>query len=335
MEKLKYLIKRLKNMNFKNFFSTLRRIHKKSNKNFVVIFCDMIYCGFKYMAGYVDYEQLEFYNLKKAQRKTIITRGINNKIVKTLNDINYFKYIDDKVLFNEKYNDFLNREWIDLRKSSLEDFTGFLTRHKTVMAKTINLCCGKGIEKITYDESVDVTDLYNSLKNNNQFLIEEYVYQHRDLNKLHPYSVNTLRIVSILKNENVFIPFTCLRIGNKKNVVDNFNSGGLLAIVNENGIIENPAIDKEGNIHLSHPYTNVRIVGYQIPLFEQAIEMVKKLALITPEIRYTAWDISITSDGPVVIEGNPFPGHDVYQSKLTLEKNNVGLFPVFKNILAS
>jgi len=238
-------------------------------------------------------------------------------------------------LFNEKYNDFLNREWIDLRESTLEDFTNFLIKHKTVMVKAINLCCGKGIEKINYNENIKINKLYNSLKNNNQFLIEEYVHQHNNLNKLYPHSVNTLRIVSILKDNNVFIPFTCLRIGNQENVVDNFNSGGLLAIVNENGIIENPAIDKSGKTYLLHPYTNTEIIGYEIPLFKQAIEMVKKLALITPEIRYTGWDISITPTGPVVIEGNPFPGHDVYQSKLTLQKNNIGLLPVFKKIINS
>lgn len=335
MNKVKYIFKRLKNMNFKEFFYTLNRIHKKTNKNFFILFCDVIYCGFKYMAGYVDYEQLEFYNLNKNQRKTIITRGINNNFVKELNDINYFKYIDNKILFNEKYNNFLFREWIDLRYSKLEDFANFLIKHKTIMAKTINLCCGKGIEKITYTENMDINSLYNLLKSNNQFLIEEYVHQHNDLNKLYPCSVNTLRIVTIFKNNNVFIPFVCLRIGNKENVVDNFNAGGLLAIVNKNGIIETPAIDKKGNSYLVHPYTNTQIVGYKIPLFEQSIEMVKKLALVTPEIRYTGWDISITPNGPVVIEGNPFPGHDVYQSKISLQNNKIGMLPIFKEIISS
>lgn len=50
-------------MNYKNLFETAKRISKKTNKNSVIIFLDILYCGIRYMAGYVDYEVFEFYNL--------------------------------------------------------------------------------------------------------------------------------------------------------------------------------------------------------------------------------------------------------------------------------
>lgn len=333
MNKFKYIFKRLKSMDYLSFFYTIKRIHQKTSKNSFIIFLDIIYCGFKYMAGYVDYEVFEFYNIKKEQRGTIITRGINNKYVKELNDKNYFKYIDNKILFNEKYNKFLKRDWLDLRKTSIEDFSKFIKNKKAIMAKTIDLCCGKGIEKIIYNSNINLEKLYYNLKQNKQFLIEEYVYQHEDINKLYPESVNTLRIVTLLKDNNPHVVFVGLRIGNLGNVVDNFNHGGLLAYVNSNGIIEEPAIDKQGKTYDIHPYTNTKIVGYKIPYFDEAISFAKELALITPEIKYTAWDISITNNGPVVIEGNPFPGHDVYFSKMHIEKKKAGLLLTFQNIL--
>lgn len=333
MNNLKYILKRLKNMDYLSFFYTINRIHKKTNKNSFIIFCDIIYCGFKYMAGYVDYEVFEFYNMKKDQRKTIITRGINNKYVKELNDKNYFKYIDDKTLFNENYNKFLKREWLDLRKTPFEDFSKFVKDKKTIMAKTINLCCGKGIEKIIYSSNTNLEKLYYNLKENKQFLIEEYVSQHEDMNKLYPESVNTLRIVTLLRDNVPSVAFVGLRIGNSGNVVDNFNHGGLLTYINNKGIIDTPAIDKHGRYYESHPYTNTKIIGYKIPYFDEAISFAKELALVTPEIRYTAWDIAITNNGPVVIEGNPFPGHDVYFSKIHLKKKKAGLLPTFQNIL--
>lgn len=333
MNKFKYIIKRLKNMDYLSFFYTIKRIHQKTNKNSFIIFCDIIYCGLKYMAGYVDYEVFEFYNMKREQRKTVITRGINNKYVKELNDKNYFKYIDDKILFNKKYNRFLKRDWIDLRETSLQDFSKFIKNKKVVMAKTINLCCGKGIEKITYNSNINLEKMYYNLKENKQFLIEEYVSQHEDMNKLYPEAVNTLRIVTLLKDDIPSIAFVGLRIGNLGNAVDNFNHGGLLTYINDKGIIDTPAIDKNGKSYNTHPYTNTKIIGYKIPYFDEAISFAKELALITPEIRYTAWDISITNNGPVVIEGNPFPGHDLYFSKLHVQKKKVGLVPTFQNIL--
>lgn len=285
------------------------------------------------MSGYVDYEIFEFYNLNKKQRKTVITRGINNKFVKELNDKNYLKYIDNKILFNKKYNDFLKRDWIDLRQASLTDFSNFIKNKKVVMAKAIDLCCGKGIEKLCYNNNLDLKKTYNYLQQNKQFLIEEYVIQHNDMNTLYPDSVNTLRIVTLLKDSTVNIPFVGLRIGNFGNVVDNFNHGGLFVPIDENGIIEDSAIDKQGNLYDIHPYTNTKIIGYKIPLFSEALSLVKELALVIPQIKYTAWDIAITNKGPVVIEGNPFPGHDLYQSKLNIIKNNVGLLPTFEKIL--
>lgn len=335
MNKFKYIFKRLNNMDYLSFFCTIKRIHQKTNKNSFIIFCDIIYCGLKYMAGYVDYEVFEFYNMKKEQRETVITRGINNKYVKELNDKNYFKYIDDKILFNEKYNRFLKRDWLDLRKTSFEDFSKFIKDKKVIMAKTIDLCCGKGIEKITYTSNMNLEKLYYTLKENKQFLIEEYVIQHDGMNKLYSEAVNTLRIVTLLKDNIPHIAFIGLRIGNLGNVVDNFNHGGLLVHISHNGIIDNPAIDKQGKTYEVHPYTNTKIVGYKIPMFDEAISFAKELALVTPEIKYTAWDISITNKGPVVIEGNPFPGHDVYFSKLDVQKKKVGLLPTFQTILVN
>ena len=335
MNKLKYIFRRLRNMDYLSFFITIKKVHLKTNKNSLIIFFDIIYCGFKYMAGYVDYDVFEFYNLNKQQRKTIMTRGINNNFVKMLNDKDYFKYIDNKILFNKKYNRYLKRDWIDLRECSLDNFIKFITNKKVVMVKAADLCCGKKIEKIVYNDDLLLEKLYNKLLENKQYLIEEYVYQHDNLNKLYPESVNTLRIVSILKDNKVYIPFTGLRIGNLGNVVDNFNHGGLFVPINEKGIIEDQAIDKQGNLYEYHPYTNTKILGYKIPFFNEAINLVKELSTITPEIRYTAWDIAITNNGPVVIEANPFPGHDLYQSKINVIKNKVGVLPTFETILLS
>ena len=103
MGKIKYLFGRIKSMSFKNMFDTIDLIHKKTNKNRVFLFFDMINCGIKYQAGYMDYKLYEMYDLNRAQRKTIITRGINNDLVNKYNDLSFSKIFNDKILFNQKY----------------------------------------------------------------------------------------------------------------------------------------------------------------------------------------------------------------------------------------
>ncbi len=333
MNKVTYLLTRMCKMDFTSLVKTAKKISKKTNKNYMHVLCDMILCGIKYGAGYVDYDTFGFYDMNKRQRKTVITRGKNNVFVVALNDKKLSHIIDDKVLFDKKYKDFLNREFIDIREGSFEDFLKYLKEKKEIIAKPINLSCGKGIEKIYISDDTDLRKLYDKLKENKQFLIEDCVIQHDDLNKLYPCSVNTLRIVSVNTRKGVKILFRCIRMGNDGNFVDNFNHGGLFTTIDEDGVIRKPAVDKKGNVYERHPYTGTKIVGYKIPMFDEVIDYVKKLAMVIPEVRYTGWDIAVTKDGPTVIEGNPYPGHDLYQSKIHLREGNEGLLPVFNKIL--
>lgn len=84
MGKLGYLIKRVKNMNFDKMFQTIDLVNKKTNKSKISIFFDIINCGIKYQAGYVDYNLYEMYKMNKDERKTVVTRGINNEIIKKI-----------------------------------------------------------------------------------------------------------------------------------------------------------------------------------------------------------------------------------------------------------
>lgn len=51
------------------------------------------------------------------------------------------------------------------------------------------------------------------------------------------------------------------------------------------------------------------MIGYEIPLWNEAKEFVKELAKIVSENRYTGWDIAYIKDGEmgkwVMIEANP------------------------------
>ena len=60
--------------------------------------------------------------MRLSWRATVITRGINNSIVKKYNDKNYIECFENKVLFNKLFNKYLNRDWLYLKEASLEDF---------------------------------------------------------------------------------------------------------------------------------------------------------------------------------------------------------------------
>lgn len=328
MQKIKYLLKRICGMNYKGFFNTIKDVHKKTKKNSFFIFFDIIYCGFKYQAGYIDYNLFEMYNMNKFERSTVITRGINNEIIKKYNDPEFMKIFNDKIKFNKRFNKYLKRDWLELNGNNLDEFIKFCKKHVKFIAKPTKESCGKGVELIETN-NFNLEDLYNELYATKRILVEELVVQCDELNKLHPYSINTLRVVTL----KGMVVTALLRIGNNHNNVDNFNHEGLCVPIDiESGIINYKAIDKKGNLYEKHPLTNEKIVGFKVPKWNEVKQFCETAALEIPQVGYIGWDVCVSKNGICFIEANEFPGHDLYGLP-PHRTNNQGLLPKFKEAM--
>jgi hypothetical protein len=53
-----------------------------------------------------------------------------------------------------------------------------------------------------------------------------------------------------------------------------------------------------------HPVTGMDFIGFQVPHWEDCVKLVKKAALRIPENRSIGWDVAVTNNKPVLIEGN-------------------------------
>src|SRR5690606_37009534 len=62
-----------------------------------------------------------------------------------------------------------------------------------------------------------------------------------------------------------------------------------------------------------HPNTGFVFAGFQVPYLDEAKKLCLRLCEILPN-RLIGWDIAITPEGPVVIEGNPEPGINIGES---------------------
>jgi len=332
MGKLKYLFSRIKRMDFTRMFSYVGIVAKKTNRSKIIIFFDMVWCGLVYQAGYVDYDLFEMYNLNSAQRKTIVTRGINNSFIKRFNNPNYYELFRNKKKFNEIFESYLGRKWLDIDNCSIEEFREFLSGLDEVILKPSEGTHGKGIEKLKLEHK-DIESLFAEWKERyKNYLVEEVVKQHPIVDKLHPNSVNTCRVISLLKEGTVHIVATYVRVGNGK-IVDNFNNGGMVVPVNkETGIIQYPALDKAGNLFEVHPLTGVDIVGFQLPMFQEALDLVREAGTLVPQIGLVGWDVAFSPKGPLFIEANEFPGHDIYQLP-PHRTDGIGMLPEFEKIL--
>ena len=329
MGNIKYILKRLKTMDKKAMFEKVNSIHKKTGKSKIYLLCDMKKCARKYGAGYMDYDLFEMYNLTPEQRDTYITRGRNNEIVAKYNDKAYFHIFENKNEFNALLKDYIKRDWVDVKDTPKENVIAFMQKHPVFMAKPVDGGCGHGIEKIDTSQYSSLDEVYDKLvQGNNNFELEEVIKQHPAVSAIYPDAINTVRVVTILKDGIPHVICAYFRIGNGK-FVDNFNSGGMVAPVNEiTGEVMDRAIDKKKNLYETHPQTGAKIKGFKFPDWDKAIEMCKKAAKVVPQMGYIGWDVCFTPDGPIFVEGNEFPGHDIYQLP-EHTPNKIGMMPKF------
>ena len=150
--------------------------------------------------------------------------------------------------------------------------------------------------------------------------------------RLCPTSVNTCRIATLLGDKRQGIVYAFLRIGNGK-VMDNVDCGGMAARIDlDSGKLLTVGADKQGNTYTRHPITGTELIGFTIPYWEEAKAMCMEAAQKVPQMRFVAWDVAITADGPTFIEGNSFPSHAVPQFAAHYP-DGIGILPEFEKFI--
>ena len=330
--KLGYLTRVLSGVRFSKMKSAINEVHEKSGKNKVTTFFDMVGCGMKYGAGYNDYVIFEFYNMNGRQRKTFLTRMKNKRMISELNDEKLSYIFDEKNIFDKKFAEFTGREIHDLAETDFDTFAKFVEGKEYIFAKPNIGESGKGIEKLKTADFKDAKELYEYVKKpeKNFGVVEEVIVQHPQAAKIYPYSLNCLRIVTLVYNGKPNILYAVFKMGNNGKFVDNLENGGLACHFD----LDKGEITGQGHTSAlinydAHPATGIKFVGYKLPYMDEIKELVKKAAMVVPEHRYVGWDVCITPDGPLIVEGNDFPAYDFPQLP-DADKERIGLIPTIE-----
>jgi hypothetical protein len=192
-----------------------------------------------------------------------------------------------------------------------------------------------------------------------EYVIEERIKQHSEMDKINHHSVNSIRIITFLcLDGSVELLGAMLRTSSSVLPVDNFTLGGMVIGIDiktgklkRDGFVKNflnfksngidapsslksikDRIDtmkkmnlvKPGRIFESHPITKTEFNNFQIPYWDETLEMILKAQKVFHHIKSIGWDIAIRSEGPVIIEGNHLWGTAGIQAAnggLLTEKN--------------
>ena len=88
--------------------------------------------------------------------------------------------------------------------------------------------------------------------------------------------------------------------------------GSAVLIDMQTGKLTGTGIDKKLNEHECSA-TGIRYDGYPVPYWEEIKQLCLDAALVNDQIHFIGWDVAITPEGPVLIEGNRRPGFGLSQ----------------------
>lgn len=123
--------------------------------------------------------------------------------------------------------------------------------------------------------------------------------------------LGTVRINTALTEDGAEVLFAFAKIMGSKCLVDNFSGGkfgNMLASVDkESGRITQVFGRRPGQQYLMeqvtvHPITGTPLIGFQLPLWNDAIALAKRVASSFPEAPLVGSDVALTDDGPLIIE---------------------------------
>jgi hypothetical protein len=325
--------------NVKNICKQKSYYPEEPHKSTWQIFCDQLYFIWKY--GWTEkYYYLYGFDRKGMDRKKICDEYIifqpafYNKIFRKNNYTNHEKRLfPANCIVTDKFYFYLFLKSLNFPTPKIlyytkngklfydefthgDEISTILNHDMDAFAKQFDGQLGNGVFAIKIQDSkvyvnnelVSSTDELLKTFTTADYIIQERIKQHPELNKLCSTAVNTIRLVTLITpDEEIIAVRAGLRIGREGSCVDNCAKGGVFVGIDLNtgklmkrGIIKPP----QGMVVYQHPDNGVVFEGFEIPFFKEAVEMAKELHSRLYRIHSVGWDIAITSEGPTFIEGN-------------------------------
>lgn len=291
---------------------------------------DSIYHYWAYGSAIEEYFYYEFAKKTHEQKKTYMTKREKVIYTNALNRIEDAHILQNKFETYQLLSDYYRRDMILCDSMEcFDEFRQFVTKHPVFVVKPWKLGGGQGVHvdsvaglssaqiKEKYDcllkENTEINNRLNSWGGVGAFLVEELIEQAEPLKRIHPQSVNGVRVSTLRVGGKIVVYQPWFRIGCGDSFVDNAFSGGLMAGIDpETGFLDTDGFSEKPEIVAVHPNTGIQIKGFQIPGWNELISIVKELSSKFTTINYIGWDMVLTTKGWAVMEGN-FRGSFTWQ----------------------
>lgn len=258
-----------------------------------------------------------FETIDEKKRKSFVPEYDKNTFAESINNEKFANIFLDKWTTYKYFYKYFRRDVYNIRgEKSLDnkDFVTFIQKHPSFIMKPVFGTRGAGIKVIKVNGIEDAKSKLKKIINDgtSAIVLEELIQQDSRLAAFHKESCNTIRIITLRFDDRVEILHSFLRLGRGSSVVDNAGAGGIMANIDIKTGKVYAACDEMGKTYIEHPESKLPIIGYVLPQWEEAMRVARDLAMVLPEVRYVGWDLALSINGWVMIEGND-EGQFVFQ----------------------
>lgn len=291
----------------KNPLSVMKRRYNKIKKlgykgfDIYLILLDMIYCRVRFHCFEDEYFNYDFMKRKDRERKYFLLRYHQYYTLWLVKNVTgaYGKKSNQY----DKLADLMAREYVAVDKVGADGLAEFVNAREKVVFKPNHGSHGIGV--FVYSKSENRLEEVFADISGKDYLCEEFIVQHEEMERLSPGSVNTIRVITLNDHGKISIIDTAMRMGAGDKVCDNICNGGYGATLDpKTGIAVTIGSDIERNTCVYHPSSGQKIIGFNVPHWDKVIALAHEAALCIPEIPSIGWDVAITPDGVCLIEFN-------------------------------
>ncbi|MFB8147190.1 sugar-transfer associated ATP-grasp domain-containing protein [Microbacterium sp. NPDC056003] len=325
--RLRYLAARARRIDVGSVVERAKETSQQHGKWTPAVLADMLWsAGFR-QVGFQDYVDYDFAILSRAERATYMTHPVSNELSQKYDHPDFRHQFHHKVEFNRVFSEHLHREWMVVEDDNADAVRAFTERLGTIVTKEPIGQAGTGVHRYRAEDVDDWDAFHRGLLERGEVLMEEVIQQHPDLAAVCPGTVNTTRVTAFFDGEQTHILAMAQKFG-RGAVSDQMTFGGFYTMLDEDGHAVGPGYDSHAHVHEKHPDSGFVIADFQLPMIDEVKAFVDRVARVVPQVQYVGWDIVVTPDGPVLVEGNW--GAGVYENKPSVTGIRTGHKPRYR-----
>ena len=312
------------------FFQYVTFVKSKKGVSSFFLYKEVIKSVFRHNASPLDYFSFRFFDLSEAERETCSGTGFMYEYQLYMNPRGYREVLNNKILFLKHFDSLIKRKWTTIDKITGDPVFAKLFFENANGKIVIKNSTGQAGKQVNVIDVVGKTteEIVDTMRQKDFDLLEYYVVQHPHLMKLSSAGLNTIRVVTQYHNGEVTVIFAFIRVSVNSDI-DNLSAGNYsvnfgVPIDLNTGKTNGPGVylNITKPFVYQHPITNIPVLDFEIPFWKECMQLVVDAAKLVPENRSIGWDVGISADGPLLIEGNHnwnnlslVPGHKGYKKE--------------------